>query len=149
MNKITGKLTLSTGKHWPSNVNKMLTAAWRWQKDVIITITEDAETRRDKQNKLMWKWHSELAKHILESQGQTFSSDDIHEWIVEKLLPKNVVTLLNEPVITRTKTSKLKVGEFAKFLTHYESFVNETYNCKFTRPDDLYLEAVRTQNEVK
>ena len=38
--------------------------------------------------------------------------------------------------------------EFAAFLTHYEVFANETYNCRFTHPDDLYIDAIMKQGEL-
>ena len=142
MNKLVKQLKLSTAREWPHQAKDLLTIAWKWQKDLVITITEDKETRRDKQNRLMWVWHAELSAHILESTGQTFGTEDIHEWIAEKLLPKGVVNLNNEPIIVRTRTSKLSVKEFAAFLTHYEVFANETYNCRFTQPDDLYMDAI-------
>lgn len=142
MNRLAKTLTLSNASSWPALTKELLAQAWKWQKDITITILEGGETRRIKQNRLMWLWHGEMKIHILECEGKTFTSDDIHEWMAEKLLPKCVVAINDEPIITRTRTSKLSVKEFADFLTHYEQYAQETFNCKFTRPEYLYMDSI-------
>nr|WP_136252857.1 recombination protein NinB [Ningiella ruwaisensis] len=99
-------------------------------------------TRSQAQNRLLWKWHGELAKHILDTQGGTFSTDDIHEYVVSKLLPKRVIDGLGEPIIVRAETKKLNTKEMTEFLNHYDGWALTTYACKFTHPDDLYWQAM-------
>ena len=143
MDKITKVFTRANAKHWPANLEKILRHYWQnSDKDLTVTVEEAEDNRRIAQNRLLFMWHNELSKHIDETTGQKFSSDDIHEYVAEQLLPKRAITLDNNPIIVRTKTSKLKVKEFAEFLTRYDIWANEKYNCKFTHPDDLYLKAV-------
>lgn len=143
MDKTTKVFTRANAKHWPANLGRILRDYWKnSEKDLRVTVEEDTETRRDKQNKLMWLWHGELSGHIFESRGERFSSDDIHEHITNKLLPKRVINIDQEPIIVRTQTSKLKVREFADFLNEYFALVDIKYNLVFSRPEDLYLQAV-------
>lgn len=116
-------------------------------KDIKVTIEPDNETRRNKQNALLWLWTGELAKHIETHQGEIFDTADIHEYVAGKLLPRRAVTINGEPEIMRTRTSKLKVKEFADFLTRYEMWAAETYQCFFTKPDDLYTAALMKEIE--
>lgn len=146
--KLSKTLKLSEAKNWPNITKQMLTDAWQWKADIIVKIEKDEETRHTKQNRLLWKWHSELAKHIEINQGQIFDSEDIHEHVAGKLLPKRCVEVVTgEPEIMRTRTSKLKVKEFADFLTRYEMWAAETYQCLFTKPDDLYFAALMQDAE--
>lgn len=148
MDKIERVFTRVNAKHWPVNLEKILRFAWaNSDKDLKVTVEENTETRRSRQNRLLWKWNSELAKHIEIHQGQIFDTDDIHEHVAGKLLPKRVIVINGEPEIVRTKTSKLKVAEFADFLTRYEMWAAETYQCLFTRPDDLYFDSLMQQAE--
>lgn len=109
------------------------------QKPVTITISDKQETRRDKQNRLLWKWHGEFAAHIKEHQGEIYGTEDIHEYVAGKLLPKKVIAVFGEPEIKRTQTKDLSVKEFADFLTTYDMWANENYQCRFSHPEDLYL----------
>ena len=144
MDKQVKILTRDKGREWPDMVKVMLSSIWAASdKSVKVTVEEYAETRRLAQNKLLFLWHGELSKHIEESTGHVFDSDDIHEHVAEKLLPKRVVAIDGEqPVIVRTKTSKLKVEQFSEFLGRYDRWAMGRYKCKFTHPDDLYLRAV-------
>lgn len=116
-------------------------------KGLKITIEENADTRKQRQNRLLWMWHNELKKHIEKYQGQIFDAEDIHDYVVGELLPKRVVHIGEEPEIHRTRTSKLKVKEFAKFLDKYEMWASDNYQCFFTQPIDLYLEALMKDSE--
>ena len=118
-------------------------------KILTIKISDKSETRRDKQNRLLWRWHGELANHIKEHVGEIHDTEDIHDHVAGKLLPKRVSTFNGEPEIKRTQTSKLKVKPFADFLTTYEMWANDVYSCIFSQPDDLYWSAVMKDLEKK
>ena len=143
MDKQVKILERVNSKEWANTARDMLLNIWHnGDKPVKITVEDYAETRRLAQNSLMWIWHDELSKHIESSTGSYFDSDDIHEYVAEKLLPKRVVSIGGEPIIVRTKTSKLHVGEFSKFLNRYDRWAYDKYECRFSHPEDLYLKAV-------
>ena len=142
MNKVTRLLKRDNGKHWPDIAKEALAVAWQWGGDVVIQIKEDKADRTTKQNSLLFLWHSEFAAHLLEHNGGVFDSEEIHEFIVGKLLPKRAITMPDgEPAIVRTSTKKLKVKEFADFLTKYEMLCADSYGLMLSRPDELYLSA--------
>lgn len=146
--KLTKRLPFSQAAHWPEMVKSALREAYAHKKDLIITIKADEETRSSKQNRLLWGvFHAELAKHIEETRGETYAAEDIHDYVVNRLLPKRVVTVLGEPEVKRTETKKLKVKEFAEFLTRYEVWALESLGCQFSHPDDLYIQALMRDGE--
>ena len=136
-------LKREVGKDWLKVAESMLKQCWfETDKNIKLMAQEAVSNRSEAQNRLMWRWHSELVAYILESTGNTFSSEDLHEYVVDKLLPKRVITISNEPIIIRTSTRKLSTTDFSEFLLKYDVWANDTYQCKFTHPDDLYHMAV-------
>ena len=143
MDKLTKVLNRTNGNSWLATCRVMLVGAFSFSdKDILVTIEEVSDDRKSAQNRLLWLWNGELANHIFDSTGDRFSSDDVHEYVVDQLLPKHVVQINDNPIVVRTKTSKLKVKEFASFLTEYFAWVDIKYGLELTRPDDLYLKAV-------
>ncbi len=143
MDKITKVFTRANAKHWPANFEKILRFAWQSSdKDLKVTVEEDDDSRSTKQNRLMWMWHSELSSHIKESQGGVFSSETIHIYVVEELLPLHVIETPKGPKIERTQTSKLGVKAMAGFITAYEMWAADKYHCVFTQPQDLYFDSM-------
>lgn len=114
----------------------------QFRRVLTLSVTDKKETRKSAQNRLLWMWHDELAKHIETHQGEMYDREDIHDFVVGKLLPKRVVEIMGEPEIKRTQTSKMKVKPFSDFLNRYEMWAAEKYQCFFTRPDDLYWQAL-------
>lgn len=146
--KLTKRLPFSQAAHWPEMIKAVLRDAYAWKKDIVIQVKADEESRSSRANRLLWLWHGEFAKHIEATQGQIFDTDDIHEFIVGKLLPRKAVTMPDgEPIITRAKTSKLSVKEFADFLNRYEMLCADSYGLTLTRPDDLYIQALMRDGE--
>jgi len=143
MDKIVKVFTRANAKHWLVNVEKILIFSWQnSDKDLKVTVEEDSDGRSIRQNKLMWKWHSELSEHIKETQGGVFSPEVIHLYVVKELLPMQVIETPEYPEVIRTETKKLNVKPMANFLTSYEMWAADKYQCQFTRPEDLYMKAV-------
>lgn len=141
--KIAFQLPISNAQHWPELCKVKLGEAWQWKKDLVVMIKPNQESRSVKQNRLLWKWHGELAKHIHETQGEIFDAETIHEFVIGKLLPKEPKKLPDgDYIISRKSTKKLPVKEFTALLDMYCSWVAIDYNCQFTMPDDLYWDAL-------
>jgi hypothetical protein len=109
--------------------------------DVKITLERPQDNRSISQNSLMWLWHGVLAHHVLMCVGETYSPEEIHEYVANKLLPKRVLSVFGEPMIKRGETSKLGVKKFAEFLTHYENWALTEHQCELPQPDDIYYQA--------
>ena len=107
-----------------------------------IKITDKAETRRDKQNRLMWKWHNEWRVNRYECAGELFSSKQWHEVFKEQFIGTDDPVRINGKWEVRTKsTTDLSVKEFAELLTKYQIEAADM-GCEFTQPDDLYWTAL-------
>ena len=112
-----------------------------YSKILSVKVSEDKETRRDKQNRLLWKWHGEFCEFLYQSRGELVRTEVWHEKMVPEFLPSRPVKIQGKWFTPRVETKKLKVKEFADFLTRYEIEAAEE-GCLFTRPDDLYFEAM-------
>ena len=94
------------------------------------------------QNALYWKWLSEIQKHIFLHQGQTYSSDDIHEYMKKRFLPKVVTEIMGEVIKKQISTTKLNVGKFSDYLGMIDYYCNEELQLTLTHPDDVYHKAM-------
>ena len=142
MDKQVKILERNNSKHWADIAREMLLNIWHdGDKPVKITVEDYSETRRDAQNRLLWRWHGEYAKHRYECAGEVFSSEQWHDKMVPEFLPSEPVKIKGKWHIPRVETKKLNVGVFADFLTRYEVEAAHD-NCVFSRPNDLYFKAV-------
>ena len=129
-------------KEWANTAREMLLNIWHGgDKPVKITVEDYTETRRDAQNRLLWRWHGEYVKHRFECAGEMLSSEQWHDIMVPEFLPSEPVKIKGKWHIPRVETKKLNVSAFADFLTRYEAEAAHD-NCVFSRPDDLYPKAV-------
>lgn len=112
------------------------------EKPVKVKISEDKETRRDKQNKLMWRWHNEFVKHRYEVAGELFTPEQWHEAFKPQFIgTADPVKINGEWVIASRSTKDLSVKEFAEMLTKYQAEAAQD-GCQLTSSDDLYWAAV-------
>ena len=113
-----------------------------YSKILSVKVSEDKETRRDKQNRLMWRWHGEFAKFRYESAGEIFSPEDWHEVFKKEFIGcADPVKVMGEWVIRVKSTTDLSVPEFAEMLTKYQVECAEM-GLQLTSSDDLYFEAM-------
>ena len=97
--------------------------------------------RSDEQNRLMWFWYGEIQKFIREHMGQNHSTDDIHEFMVEKLLPKHSVEINGETKVIRSHTSKFKVSEMTNYLETLDHYCGSELGLSLPHPD-MYKSAM-------
>jgi len=77
-----------------------------------VQVTAYKKKRSIDQNSLYWCRISEIVKHIRDTTGNSFSSDDVHGYLVEKYLPKRVIEIGGVAKPVSTSTTSLKVMEF-------------------------------------
>jgi len=111
-------------------------------KEIGIEFKELKAKRSTAQNRLMWKWHSELREHIELCIGQVHDNSTIHELVISKLGDNSVINTAGEDVTVREQTRKMTIRRFAEFLNNYERWARERFNCCFSHPDDLYWSAM-------
>lgn len=113
----------------------------RW----VMEWRESAEKRRDTQNRLLWKWNSEIQAFMADHYGQTASAEDWHEVMCRKLRPvagKTVRLPSGESYeAERWRSSKAGVREMAEYLNDLDGYC-VTLGLMLSHPDDLYREAM-------
>lgn len=111
-------------------------------KTMAIKVGEFNQTRSIAQNRLLWKWHGELRSHIEECTGYISDNDSIHEYVLSKIGQNQVATIGGESFDVREKTSKMTVKRFTEFLNLYDRWAREKYQLNFSKPEDIYYQAM-------
>lgn len=93
------------------------------------------------QNSLMWLWYEEIRKHIFESQGDMYTSEDIHEWFKQLFLPKRVIEFKTKILEIQTGTKELNTLEMMEYLEKLDYYCADKLNLMLSKPEDLWLEA--------
>lgn len=73
-------------------------------------------TRSQAQNRLYWKW----MKFLADETGH--DKDEMHEFFKHKFLGAEYKTIFGHETIVANSSAKLKVAEFADYLTRIEVF---------------------------
>lgn len=86
-----------------------------------IEIQKISSKRSAAQNRLYWTWLREVAEQM-EVEGEKLTKEDWHDLCRMKWLGVKVITLAGKEYPRPAKsTTKLKVGEFAEYLTKIEA----------------------------
>lgn len=102
----------------------------RW----TLSITEQKTRRSLDQNALYWKWVDCIRLHILDSTGQAYSADDVHEHMKAKLLPSKVVTIGDDSIRCRLSTTKLSVDEMSAYLEQIDRYCSAELGLYLPQP---------------
>lgn len=121
-------------------VEKMATATI--DKPVQIETSLYKPKRSNSINALMWIWYGEIQKHLKDHFGQIYSTDDIHEYMILKLLPKKAVEIDGDMKIIRAHTSKMNNKEMVVYLETLEHYCGSDLGLRLTHPDE-YREAMK------
>ena len=108
---------------------------------IAVKFGEFNQTRSQAQNRLLWKWHSELRVHIEECTGVISDNDTIHEYVISKIGEIEIKSVGGEELKVREKTSKMTVKRFTEFLNLYERWARDKYDLQFSHPEDIYWQA--------
>jgi len=111
-------------------------------KPILIETSLYKPKRSTAINSLMWVWNGEIQKHIRETQGQIYSTDDIHEFMVNLLLPRQTIEINGKERTIRAHTSKFTNKEMVGYLELLEFYCSEHLNLILTHPED-YSEAMK------
>lgn len=85
-------------------------------KPVYVEFSFYKPKRSRDQNALMWSIYKQVQNHIYASQGNWFSSDEIHSFFKNKFLPTTTVEINGEAMEATKSTAALKVGEMQDYL---------------------------------
>lgn len=124
--KVKGEsLSLETIHNWFNSVIPLI-GFGEWE------ISIQKPKRNNDQNALMWAWFACLAKET----GN--EPQDFYDHYTKKFLLRSIeINGISERVVTGT--SKLKVDEFAEFLTKMQADAASEFGIKLPNRDDLYF----------
>lgn len=104
-----------------------------------VSIQPLRHKRSSAQNRLYWKWLSEIASQYTTPDGKKFSKDEWHHLCGMKFIGVKIIQLGGREFPLPSKSTKdLKVAEFSEYLLNIESeFLQKGVSLTFT--DDYGL----------
>ena len=104
-----------------------LTKPWK------VTIEPETKRRTLSQNSLMWKWITEVVRHVHEHSGH--DKDEIHEWFKVKWAPVRIVDIGGQAKEYRS-TKNMTTAEMSEYMEKiYAWAISEGYFLPV--PEDL------------
>ena len=107
-----------------------------------VTVDDWVDKRSDALNRLLWTWNGQIKKFLFETRGIVAKSDDIHEELVELLLPLEYRTdMSGQSRAQRARTSAMgnkALCGYLELLEHHcvtELGMRDDY--RLINPDDL------------
>lgn len=124
-----------------SLLKEILSTGKRWR----IKISEYRERRSLPQNSLLWKWNSEIAEQLTAVGSDSFSDEEVHEWLKDMYCPAKPVTISGMTRYVKS-TRRLDIGEMNKYLTDIDQWAHQK-GLRLTIPDSCeYRELQRRQD---
>lgn len=87
-----------------------------------VVIRRRKRKRTDPQRALFWVWMREIRKHLLDSTGQAYSEQELHDWFCAKFLPVKFVKVNGEAKVSVQGTSDLTKDEMRQFLDQIDMY---------------------------
>jgi hypothetical protein len=81
-----------------------------------IVIRPAKSKRSNQANALYWRWIDVIRLHVLDSTGQAYGADALHEWLKGKFLPTVTVEIGGEVQRCRLSTAKLNTKEMSEYM---------------------------------
>ncbi|MFS1317189.1 hypothetical protein ACLZAM_19325, partial [Klebsiella pneumoniae] len=103
-----------------SLLKEILSTGKRWR----IKISEYRERRSLPQNSLLWKWNSEIAEQLTAVGSDSFSDEEVHEWLKDMYCPAKPVTISGMTRYVKS-TRRLDIGEMNKYLTDIDQWAHQ------------------------
>lgn len=109
-----------------------------------VTIEDYKKDRSAAQNRLMWMWLNQLARHLQDEHGLKTTSEDMKDYFQRGYLG-------NRPYVdpstkgTRIRvigTSELDTAQFTEFLNHIDVYAGSELGLTLPHPEDVYYEAM-------
>ncbi|MEG8497781.1 hypothetical protein U4P14_10345 [Klebsiella pneumoniae] len=124
-----------------SHLKEILSTGKRWR----IKISEYRERRSLPQNSLLWKWNSEIAEQLTAVGSDSFSDEEVHEWLKDMYCPAKPVTISGMTRYVKS-TRRLDIGEMNKYLTDIDQWAHQK-GLRLTIPNECeYRELQRRQD---
>ena len=104
-----------------------------------VSISPPRKKRTLQANALYWKWIDQIRLHVIDTTGQSYSADAMHEWFKSKFLPTEVVEVNGEPIRCRLSTAKLSTKEMSDYMDMIDKYCANNLHLLLIRPEDKFL----------
>ena len=99
------------------------------------------------QNDLYWMWLGEIAHQTSEKSKQSFSKEDLHDWLREEYLGYETKIVGKKEITALKSTTQLTKGEMYFYMQQVDAFAH-SHGFKLTIPEDSeYMNLKRKENE--
>ena len=157
-------ITMRLTEHGSDSIYGFLSNA-RWDGTESVTFhhgEEEKETRSEKQNNLMHKWYSELAKHTGNGLAHETRYCKLHFGVpIVRLKDNDYRRLYNKAILNLTYEEKLEMMDIwpvtrkpymktkmmAEYLTEIDRYASGTHGFVLTHPEDLYYVSIVVNHE--
>jgi hypothetical protein len=89
---------------------------------VEVVFRKRIKKRTDPQRALFWVWMRAIRQHLLDSLGQPYSEQELHDWFCQKFLGVKEVTLRGITKYYTRGTSDLTKSEMREFLDQIDMY---------------------------
>lgn len=96
----------------------------------IVTVDEYKPKRSLEQNARLWAILTHIAEQVPDENGRMYSPETWLEFFKGRFLGKDVIVVDGETSVVAKRSSKLKVMEFAEFMTQVEAW-GVDHNVKY------------------
>ena len=111
-------------------------------KPVLVETSEYKPKRSLAINRLNWLWMGEIQRFLKERLGQIHSTDDLHEYFVNLLLPRTAIEINGKARDIRAQTHKMTNKEMSQYLETLDHYCGSELGLQLTHPIDVYNEAI-------
>ena len=107
-----------------------------------VVVSDWVDKRSDALNRLLWLWNGQIKRFLFETRGVVAKSDDIHEELIELLLPLEYRTSMDgQKRAQRARTSTMGNKELCGYLEllehHCTDELGMTGDYRLINPEDL------------
>lgn len=99
-------------------------------------IVRKAKSKRSLQsNALYWKWIDCIRLHVMDTTGQAYSSDAMHEFFKAKFLPTVTVEIMGEVQRGRLSTASLNTAEMSEYMEKIDRYCADSLHLFLPSPN--------------
>jgi len=91
-----------------------------------VTIKPYRKSKSDEQLGYLWAGVlPAISKHIEESGGDHYSTQDIYDWMIDEYTEKHIVSILGKDKVSSKSASKMNTKEMSEFIERIIQFAAE------------------------
>lgn len=100
-----------------------------------VTVEKYRKNRSLQQNSYLWGVVYEcIRRHVLESTGEIYSAEEIHEWCKQKFLPAKIVDVGGERHMITRSTATLTTVEMQEYIDQVIMWAADRLECMIPMP---------------